>query len=29
MEMAYRELWKAEIAAMRQVLAGFEMKEGV
>src|SRR5438034_11188472 len=27
MEMAYREQWKAEIAAMRQVLAGFAMKE--
>jgi uncharacterized protein YdeI (YjbR/CyaY-like superfamily) len=27
MEMAYRERWKAEIAAMRQVLAGFPMKE--
>src|SRR6201993_1399337 len=27
MEMAYRERWKAEIAAMQQVLAGFAMKE--
>ena len=27
MEMAYRDRWKAEIAAMRQVLAGLEMKE--
>src|ERR671925_1735555 len=27
MEMAYRERWEAEIAAMRRVLAGFEMKE--
>jgi len=27
MEMAYRERWKAEIAAMRRVLAGFAMKE--
>jgi uncharacterized protein YdeI (YjbR/CyaY-like superfamily) len=27
MEMAYREQWKAEIAAMRRVLAGFDMKE--
>ncbi|HEY3934344.1 MAG TPA: YdeI/OmpD-associated family protein [Gemmatimonadales bacterium] len=27
MEMAYRERWAAEIAAMRRVLAGFEMKE--
>ena len=27
MEMAYRERWKAEIAAMRSVLAGFAMKE--
>jgi uncharacterized protein YdeI (YjbR/CyaY-like superfamily) len=27
MEMAYREPWKAEIAAMRRVLAGFAMKE--
>ena len=27
MEMAYRERWKAEIAAMRKVLAGFAMKE--
>lgn len=27
MEMAYRERWKAEIAEMRRVLAGFEMKE--
>src|SRR5205085_12295921 len=27
MEMAYREQWKAEIAAMRRVLAGFAMKE--
>jgi uncharacterized protein YdeI (YjbR/CyaY-like superfamily) len=26
MEMAYREQWKAEIAAMRRVLAGFAMK---
>ena len=25
--MAYREQWKAEIAAMRRVLAGFAMKE--
>src|SRR5215831_5648766 len=25
--MAYRERWEAEIAAMRQVLAGFAMKE--
>jgi len=27
MEMAYRERWKAEIAAMRRVLAGLAMKE--
>jgi uncharacterized protein YdeI (YjbR/CyaY-like superfamily) len=27
MEMAYREQWEAEIAAMRRVLAGFPMKE--
>jgi uncharacterized protein YdeI (YjbR/CyaY-like superfamily) len=27
MEMAYRERWKPEIAAMRRVLAGFEMQE--
>jgi uncharacterized protein YdeI (YjbR/CyaY-like superfamily) len=27
MEMAYRDRWKAEIAAMRQVLAGLAMKE--
>jgi len=27
MEMAYQEQWKAEIAAMRRVLAGFAMKE--
>ena len=27
MEMAYRERWKAEISAMRRVLAGFAMKE--
>ena len=27
MEMAYRDRWKAEIAAMRRVLAGFPMKE--
>ena len=27
MDMAYRERWKAEIAEMRRVLAGFEMKE--
>jgi uncharacterized protein YdeI (YjbR/CyaY-like superfamily) len=27
MEMAYREQWKAEIAAMRRVLAGLAMKE--
>jgi uncharacterized protein YdeI (YjbR/CyaY-like superfamily) len=27
MEMAYRERWKAEIAAMRRVLADLEMKE--
>jgi uncharacterized protein YdeI (YjbR/CyaY-like superfamily) len=27
MEMAYREQWTAEIAAMRRVLAGFAMKE--
>src|SRR5437870_13541280 len=27
MEMAYRERWKAEIAAMQRVLAGFAMKE--
>jgi uncharacterized protein YdeI (YjbR/CyaY-like superfamily) len=27
MEMAYRERWEAEIAAMRQVLAGFAMRE--
>src|SRR6476659_9515710 len=27
MEMAYRERWKAEIAAMRRVLAGFAMNE--
>jgi uncharacterized protein YdeI (YjbR/CyaY-like superfamily) len=27
MEMAYRERWEAEIAEMRRVLAGLEMKE--
>jgi uncharacterized protein YdeI (YjbR/CyaY-like superfamily) len=27
MEMAYRERWKAEIAAMRRVLAGLAMRE--
>src|SRR5882724_5988493 len=27
MEMAYRERWEAQIAEMRRVLAGFEMKE--
>src|SRR3981081_751449 len=27
MEMAYQERWKAEIAAMRRVLAGFAMEE--
>ena len=27
MDMAYRERWKAEIAEMRRVLAGFGMKE--
>src|SRR6266550_4199874 len=27
MEMAYRERWEPEIAAMRRVLAGFAMKE--
>src|SRR6185503_15125980 len=27
MEMAYRERWAAEIAAMRRVLAGFAMEE--
>ena len=27
MEMAYRERWEAEIAEMRRVLAGFEIKE--
>src|SRR5579864_8057197 len=27
MELAYRERWKAEIAAMQRVLAGFAMKE--
>ncbi len=27
MEMAYRALWEAEIAEMRRVLAGLEMKE--
>src|SRR5881409_2774912 len=27
MEMAYQERWKAEIAAMRRVLADFPMKE--
>jgi uncharacterized protein YdeI (YjbR/CyaY-like superfamily) len=27
MEMAYREQWQAEIAQMRRVLAGFELKE--
>src|SRR3954463_2520714 len=27
MEMAYRERWSAEIAAMRRVLGGFAMKE--
>src|SRR5207248_3741897 len=29
MEMAYRERWQAEIAAMRRVLAGFALKEEV
>src|SRR4051794_8668598 len=28
MEMAYRERWEAEIAAMRRGLAGFAMEEG-
>ena len=27
MEMAYRDRWEAEIAAMRRVLGGFAMKE--
>src|SRR6201985_2836175 len=27
MEMMYRERWEAEIAEMRRLLAGFEMKE--
>src|SRR5512138_1384501 len=27
MEMAYRDRWEAEIAAMRRVLAGMQMKE--
>jgi uncharacterized protein YdeI (YjbR/CyaY-like superfamily) len=27
MEMAYRERWKAEIAAMQRVMAGFPMKQ--
>jgi uncharacterized protein YdeI (YjbR/CyaY-like superfamily) len=27
MEMAYRDVWEAEIAEMRRVLAGFAMKE--
>jgi uncharacterized protein YdeI (YjbR/CyaY-like superfamily) len=27
MDMAYRERWKAEIAAMRRLLAGFDLKE--
>jgi uncharacterized protein YdeI (YjbR/CyaY-like superfamily) len=27
MEMAYRDRWAAEIAAMRRVLGGFAMKE--
>jgi len=27
MEMAYGDRWKAEIAEMRRVLAGFAMKE--
>jgi hypothetical protein len=27
MEMAYRERWEAEIAAMRRVLAGLPMTE--
>src|SRR6185312_5970563 len=27
MEMAYRDRWKAEIAAMKRVLAGFAMQE--
>jgi uncharacterized protein YdeI (YjbR/CyaY-like superfamily) len=27
MEMAYRERWKAEIAAMRRALVGFAMQE--
>ena len=27
MEMAYRDRWKAEIAAMQRVLAGLEMTE--
>lgn len=27
MEMAYRERWEAEIAAMRRVLADFAMTE--
>src|SRR3954471_18596488 len=27
MEMAYREQWKAEIAAMQRLLAGFAMQE--
>src|SRR3954471_5190074 len=27
MEMAYREQWKAEIAAMQRLLAGFDMQQ--
>jgi uncharacterized protein YdeI (YjbR/CyaY-like superfamily) len=27
MDMAYRDRWQAEIAAMRRILAGFDMKE--
>ncbi len=27
MEMAYREQWKAEIAELQRVLAGFELEE--
>src|SRR2546425_8508032 len=27
MEMAYRERWRAEIAALRRILSGFDLKE--
>jgi len=27
MEMAYRERWRAEIAALQKILAGFDLKE--